>query len=502
MKRTELALGWKSIAGYRHQLEGRENEDAVFVSEEHPLFDAVMIVADGMGGHQEPKRAAETAAGTARDLLFARARWSALGADPAGARRLLQDLLAHANEAVLRLAPLGSPGRPPGTTLTVAVVWNGLLFIRAAGDGTTFLMREGRLQALVGGEERRSGNRPQSFLGMAPRIETEERVVELRVGDRILICTDGLTRYFGGVEVGQVIGGAGAPPGETGPALLDVLGRPNADPQTIANQLTAHSRGDRYDDDTTVVVAEVQDVYEVAEERPGVVERGRAARATHDNESRPTTNDPRQRVPTNGSGPAWVWAVATAVLGMVAGLAMGRWLWPAPARPVAPSSARAADALAVSPGVNAPREAILLQDAEGKRLFSLRPGPSGTLPREGKLKLQGVRMLRSGELTAAGSWQLDLRRSRLTDPRGRSFFVDVDAERGVITARRAGTLRVTSPGAVAEVSLDGIALGRTPIGMEAPAGKHRLRLEWRDGRVHEEEVTIPRAGRLSVEWGP
>jgi protein phosphatase len=496
MRRTELALGWKSIPGYRHQLEGRDNEDAVFVTEEHPLFDAVLIVADGMGGHQKPKRAAETAAGTARDLLLAQTRWPASASDP---RRLLHEVVQQANGAVLRLAPMGSPGRPPGTTLTVAVVWNGRLFVRAVGDGTTFLMREERVQALVGGEERRAGNRPQSFLGMAQRIESEESVVELRAGDRILICTDGLTRYFGTVGVSQAVGSAVQAPGEAAPSLADVLGRPNADPQTIANQLTAHSRGERYDDDTTVVVAEVADVYEVADPLPlGEV------RTTND--ERPTTND--RGSGWRGSWPGWVVPVATAVLGGVVGLGLGRWVWPASDRPVGSrerASARRANApspLAVSPAMNAPREAILLRDAEGKRLFALQPGPGRALARDGTLTLQGVRMLPSGELTGAGSWRLDLRRSRLTSPKGHSVYVEIDDAHGVITVRRSGKLHVTSGGRTATVLLDGVALGETPLRQEVPAGKHRLRVQWSDGRAHEQAVEVPVGGRLSLEWGP
>ena len=66
MIRTAVELGWKSIPGHRHRVEGRENEDAVLTSLEHPYFDALMVVADGMGGHPEPRRAAQTAVAAAR----------------------------------------------------------------------------------------------------------------------------------------------------------------------------------------------------------------------------------------------------------------------------------------------------------------------------------------------------------------------------------------------------------------------------------------------------
>ena len=45
MIRTDVRLGWKSIPGHRHLVEGRENEDAVLTTEEHPYFDALMLLA-------------------------------------------------------------------------------------------------------------------------------------------------------------------------------------------------------------------------------------------------------------------------------------------------------------------------------------------------------------------------------------------------------------------------------------------------------------------------
>ena len=38
MLRAEVELAWKTQAGHRHHVEGLGNEDAVFVTEEHPFF--------------------------------------------------------------------------------------------------------------------------------------------------------------------------------------------------------------------------------------------------------------------------------------------------------------------------------------------------------------------------------------------------------------------------------------------------------------------------------
>src|SRR5688500_14821407 len=102
MNRSAVALGWKSIPGYRHQVAVRENEDAVVVTDDHPLFDALMIVADGMGGHDDPKRAAETAAAAARDYLTRPdlvGRYGEAGAPT----EFLRQALRYANQRVLAL---------------------------------------------------------------------------------------------------------------------------------------------------------------------------------------------------------------------------------------------------------------------------------------------------------------------------------------------------------------------------------------------------------------
>src|SRR6476620_6598567 len=97
MTRTDVRLGWKSVPGHRHLVEGRENEDAVLVSREHPRFDALMIVADGMGGHAEPRLAALTAAQAARDFLFHPERLDELARGRSEPTTLLRRAVEHAN---------------------------------------------------------------------------------------------------------------------------------------------------------------------------------------------------------------------------------------------------------------------------------------------------------------------------------------------------------------------------------------------------------------------
>src|SRR5437899_12179252 len=100
MIRTDIQLGWKSIPGHRHRIEGRENEDAVFATSEPPYFDALMIVADGMGGHPEPRLAAQTAAAAARDYLLAPERLDELANHRIDGIGLLRKDATHAHARV------------------------------------------------------------------------------------------------------------------------------------------------------------------------------------------------------------------------------------------------------------------------------------------------------------------------------------------------------------------------------------------------------------------
>src|SRR5438128_1706119 len=133
MIRATVEVGWKSIPGGRHRAEGRENEDAVLVATDHPALDAVLLVADGMGGHPLPQVAAQTAAACAREYLGRGAAHRASIPD------LLRGAVAFAERGVRELAgretPPGPPPPPsaqvtgrgssgcaPGTTLTIAVI--------------------------------------------------------------------------------------------------------------------------------------------------------------------------------------------------------------------------------------------------------------------------------------------------------------------------------------------------------------------------------------------
>jgi serine/threonine protein phosphatase PrpC len=489
MIRTDVQLGWKSIPGYRHRIEGRENEDAVFTSREHPFFDAVMIIADGMGGHPEPRLAAQTATAAARDLLFARECLDELAEHRVDAVALLRRAVHHANGRVRRLAaqaeptprsvaspasaPAWSDEKPPGCTLIIAVIAGGRLAVANIGDGSVFLFRDPRLLPIAGGEARRLGSRPEEFLGRTDRPEVEIVEDQAAEGDRVVLCTDGLTRYFASGNSEALLPAQGAARSESLERLRQVVGRTAADPQALASQLTADGRGELYDDDTTVVIADVGP----AREAPDPLPRERPRRTEEQERMEAAPQQSISRVSTRRVGlPLSIASVLAAVVAVT--------LWhpwrrsPADNQPVfQPFAAPAVDLSSL------PHGGVILIHRETGRIYVLRTRPVGTPAADEPITLNELRVAPGKKIQDTGnSYRLDTARGRLIGPTGHSFPVVVDGSTGVIEISQGGILRLTTQPTGLPVFIDGRAAGRTPVSASVQAGKHQIQVGGTSGR--------------------
>jgi serine/threonine protein phosphatase PrpC len=476
MLRTHVELAWKTQAGHRHHVEGLGNEDAVYVTEDHPVFDAVMVVADGMGGHPRPQEASQAAVRAARQVL-SDAHWCRAPGDAPSAL-MTAVLAAHHAVSSLRDSPYG---KAPGTTLSLTVIAEGILHVAHVGDGSVFLMRDGQVQVVAGGEERRAGNRPAEYLGQDSPPEPERQQVQLAGGDRVLVCTDGLTRYFR----------------DAGPEALErVLGRRGVDVQSIASQLTAHSRPGDYDDDTTVAVAEVAAI------APG----SRASRRDSRSDDAPweaPTAGAKESAPSRGGRTGDLILVGIiAALGGTAlfalGFVLGRMPGPPPKDPSPPPFPASATAQQLK---NLPKGNVVFLDRLGHRVYSL-----GTVPRPGgdeTVKLKALRVDQSGQQLQSlpGDYVLDMGHGQLKGPNGQSWPVEVDEATGGIRVVQGGTLTVKSPIPGARIFLDGTLVGPAPQTLKLPAGHHKVRLE-ANGWFCENRVEVPAGRSVSLTLEP
>ena len=211
-----LDIGQFSHAGRKRShnedwLGAFQPEDPARLAHKGRLF----LVADGMGGH----RGGELASRRAVDRAI-RAYVDDPDADPG---QSLRRAITEAN-AALHAQTAGEEGRERwGTTLVAAVVRGDELWIANVGDSRAYLLRDGQLRQLsrdhslaaeIGvsaGENWIGRHVITRALGRKPEVEVDVFApLRLRVGDRILLCSDGLTTPLSDDEIGA-IAGRGAP---------------------------------------------------------------------------------------------------------------------------------------------------------------------------------------------------------------------------------------------------------------------------------------------------
>ncbi|MRS12579.1 MAG: Stp1/IreP family PP2C-type Ser/Thr phosphatase [Actinobacteria bacterium] len=200
----------ETFAGDSHVgLVRTDNEDAFLVAP--PLF----AVADGLGGHQ----AGEIASSAAIDTLLEEA--------PRVADcKALGRAVRRANAAVIEAAEVGRGRAGMGTTLTAAMIDGSRIAVAHVGDSRAYLLHLGELEQLsqdhsmvadlvrqgqITVEESRSHpNRSviTRALGSDPNMLVDTFEVEAAQGDRLLLCTDGLTSMVSDAEIARVLGSA------------------------------------------------------------------------------------------------------------------------------------------------------------------------------------------------------------------------------------------------------------------------------------------------------
>lgn len=188
------------------------NEDSLCAEPGLGLF----AVADGMGGHRAGEVASQTA--IAELVRYLKENLS-LFPNPADA---LVNGVQAANRLVFHLSSSYRSLRGMGTTLTAALVRGGELFWAHVGDSRLYLLRGGELvqltedHSLVRELVRRGGLREEQArfhphrsvltraLGIEPEVRVDSDRLVLRSGDRLLLCTDGLTEHLSDEEIAAV----------------------------------------------------------------------------------------------------------------------------------------------------------------------------------------------------------------------------------------------------------------------------------------------------------
>ena len=186
----------------------------------------LMMVADGMGGHAAGERASTLAIDYLIDRLLNSMHWFFnLDQDPEDAfLNDLKELLRAAHKRIVDEGLSHDDQRGMGTTLTVAYVIWPRLYVVHAGDTRCYLFRRGAAERLtvdhtlarqlveaggISAEDERTSrwsNVLWNVLGGGNGdLTAEVRRVDLVPGDSILLCSDGLHRYFSDEELTEAM---------------------------------------------------------------------------------------------------------------------------------------------------------------------------------------------------------------------------------------------------------------------------------------------------------
>lgn len=237
------------------------NEDSYFV--DSPLF----VIADGMGGHAAGDIASATAVEVIQDK-----RGEINAADP----ETLSNAIREANRAIWSKSADDTNLRGMGTTCTMILVDDAQAQIAHVGDSRAYLFRDGEIQqvtddhTLVGRLVREGKLQPEEAarhpqrsmitraLGVDEDVEVDLFSLPVEEGDRLLICSDGLSGMVSEEEMTEVLNS-------------------ESDPQRVADVLVDKANDAGGEDNITVIVIDVgadsSSGPEVAEHRSDLGER-------------------------------------------------------------------------------------------------------------------------------------------------------------------------------------------------------------------------------------
>ena len=185
----------------------------------------LFVVADGVGGRPGGALASQTAV-TALVEYISQAAGCFHNLDVDREHEFLEQLEAGVQDAHQRIvAEHGGRHEGPATTLTMATLVWPRAYILHAGDSRAFYLRKGLLRQLTRDQttgeymvdagawtEEQAQKAPMaatlvSALG-ADELNPAVGLVDLQLGDVLLLCTDGLTRHVSDEQIAEILGRA------------------------------------------------------------------------------------------------------------------------------------------------------------------------------------------------------------------------------------------------------------------------------------------------------
>ena len=187
-----------AASGVTHQGRRSTNEDAWLVD----LNFGLLVVADGMGGHNAGEVASALAVKAIRDVF------QSDGNPPSQA--LLIRAVQTANQQILAAAAEQPAHSGMGTTVVAVLIVDESAYYTSVGDSRIYLWRNGHLTQLTrddswlaetlngdGEQTHDMGSHPMrhvltKVVGLRPELEPTASECPLGQGDALLLCSDGV----------------------------------------------------------------------------------------------------------------------------------------------------------------------------------------------------------------------------------------------------------------------------------------------------------------------
>ena len=186
---------------------------------------SLFIVADGMGGAAAGELASEMAIETIYDEMVK--TWgSEREATPQRFAHRLKEAVEAANAHINSYAKAHAEARGMGTTTTAAGVLGERCYVTQVGDSRAYLVRHGQahqltkdqslMQRLVEAGELTEEEAAQSerrniilqALGPDPRVKVDLTHQDVRKGDVLVLCSDGLSGQVKNDEIARIVSAA------------------------------------------------------------------------------------------------------------------------------------------------------------------------------------------------------------------------------------------------------------------------------------------------------
>lgn len=184
------------------------NEDSFALLADRNLF----LVADGMGGHRAGEVASAMAIGEMTRLCTA-AALARITTTAQETEHFLLRAFRQTNEKVMAAAVADPDRAGMGCTLLATLIAGDTAHVCHVGDSRCYLVRDGDAMRIT--TDHSSGESSRHVLtrsiGFPFTVDPEYRVLAVRSGDRLLLCTDGLWSMVEDGRIAAIIGAATSP---------------------------------------------------------------------------------------------------------------------------------------------------------------------------------------------------------------------------------------------------------------------------------------------------